>query len=295
MQALAAWLVARPLNATLALAATSTPVLGFLSSALIVLLVLRQGVRLTAIEAMFAAGLLAGVSLLFGSPVPVAITVALVFWVPAMLLAVVLGATRSLTLTLQLSVIATVVCVLAFRIVVADPVAFWEPHVEVLFESWRQQSALELGDLVAGGQMEVAAQATMIVAAVLWSIYAATFVLGYLLYRQLPGEPARYGRFRELNFGRVIALAMALASVAAVVSGTGWLQDTAFVMFAVFWLQGLALVHWMHGQSLLPLFAVVGVYVLMLLPVLSAMMLTALAVTGYIDAWFRLRRLRPAA
>ena len=46
MQSVATWLVARPLNAILALAATSSPYLGFLSSILIVLFVLSQGVKI---------------------------------------------------------------------------------------------------------------------------------------------------------------------------------------------------------------------------------------------------------
>jgi hypothetical protein len=86
---------------------------------------------------------------------------------------------------------------------------------------------------------------------------------------------------------------MAVCSIIAVLSGAVWLQNIAFVMFAIFWLQGLAVVHWMHGKGILPAFAVIVVYVLML--PLSAVVVVALAVVGYLDAWFRLRQRVTAA
>ena len=89
---------------------------------------------------------------------------------------------------------------------------------------------------------------TMFIVIMLWTIYAGTFVLGYRLYCQLPDELPQCGRFSDLNFGRVIALMMALSSVVALLSNAAWLQNIAFVLFAIFWLQGLAVVHWLHAK-----------------------------------------------
>ena len=44
----------------------------------------------------------------------------------------------------------------------------------------------------------------------------------------------------------------------------------------------------MHGQGILPLAALIAVYVL--LPILQVLLMTALAVFGYMDAWFEFRR-----
>ena len=79
-----------------------------------------------------------------------------------------------------------------------------------------------------------------------------------------------------------------LASLLALVVNGVWLQNVAFVMFAMFWLQGLAIVHWLHAEEILPLGAVVAVYVL--LPLLQVLVSTALAIIGYMDAWFGFRR-----
>jgi uncharacterized protein YybS (DUF2232 family) len=56
----------------------------------------------------------------------------------------------------------------------------------------------------------------------------------------------------------------------------------------VFWLQGLAVVHWMYSERRLPLFVVIVTYVL--LPFLHVFLVLGLSVLGYTDAWFRYRR-----
>jgi uncharacterized protein YybS (DUF2232 family) len=67
-----------------------------------------------------------------------------------------------------------------------------------------------------------------------------------------------------------------------------WIQNVAFVLFVVFWLQGLAIVHWMHAQQMLPVGAVAAIYVL--LPFLQVLLITGLGILGYMDAWFEFRR-----
>jgi hypothetical protein len=293
MRAMAKWLVARPLNGVLVLAATSSPYLGFLSAALVVLLVLHDGIRVAAFKAVGAGLLLAVIGVVVGTPPSVIMAVAIVYWLPAALLATVLATTRSLTLTLQVSVLVAVLGMLVFFGIVGDPVVFWEAELGAAAEIWRNMGAVELADSLTEGQAMLAAQMTMFIVTLLWTIYAVTLALGYKLFRQLPDETDRFGRFRDLNFGRVLALIMALCSVIALVTGAAWLQNIAFVMFAVFWLQGLAIMHWLHGAGILPGFAVAMVYVLML--PLSAVVVIGLAVLGYIDAWFELRRRAPVA
>lgn len=293
MRAVAKWLVARPLNGVLVLAATSSPYLGFLSAALLVLLVLYDGTRVATFKAAGAGLLLAVIGVVVGTPPSMILAVAVVYWLPAALLATSLAVTRSLTLTLQVAVLVAVLGMLVFFGIVGDPVAFWETELAAAAEIWRSMGAMEMADSLQEGQAMLAAQMTMFIVTLLWTIYAATLVLGYKLFRQLPDETDRFGRFRDLNFGRVLALIMALCSVIALVTGAAWLQNIAFVMFAVFWLQGLAIMHWLHGAGILPGFAVAMVYVLML--PLSAVVVIGLAVLGYIDAWFELRRRAPVA
>lgn len=283
MQRLAAWLVARPQNAVMGLAVTLLlPAPQLTSGVIMVLLVLAQGMRQAVIEAMVAAAALLTVSLIFGVSMVSLLMLMAGTWVPVLLLAVVLINSRSLTLTMQVTVILTVVALTGFFGVVTDPVAFWEPYLITMAEI-AQQSGLELNqDLLNAEVMTVSATLAF------WMLYVAGLLLGYGLYKKLPIETADYGRFRNVNFGRVIALAMALASLLALVVDGAWLQSVAFIVFAMFWLQGLAIVHWLHAEEILPLGAVVAVYVL--LPLLQVLVFSALAIIGYMDAWFGFRR-----
>lgn len=283
MKAIAAWLVARPQNAILGLAVTLLlPAPQLTSGVIMVLLVLAQGARQAVIEAMIAGAAVLTASILFG--VSLASVVALIAgtWMPVVLLAVLLLSTRSLTLTMQVSVIVAVLTMMAFYIVVTDPVAFWQPYLEMMAEVARQ-SGLELNEELLNAEV-------MTVSATLafWMLYITGLLLGYGLYKKLPAETSDFGWFRNLGFGRVIAFTLALVSLLAYLVDVNWLQNVAFVLFVMFWIQGLAIVHFMHAQKIIPPGAVIAVYVLV--PLLQVLMVTALAIVGYMDAWFDFRR-----
>ena len=283
MQAIAAWLVARPQNAVLGLAVTLLlPAPQLTSGVIMVLLVLGQGTKLALIEACIAASVLLTVSLIFGVSISSIVTLMAGTWVPVLLLAMLLLGSRSLALTVQVSVIVAALTLLGFYVAVADPVAFWQPYMTMMAELVEQNN-LQLN-------LELLTAEVMTVSAVLafWMLYTVGLLLGYALYKNLPRETGEFGRFRNLNLGRVIAFTMAVSSILAFVVIAAWLQNLAFVLFVVFWVQGLAIVHWMHAEGLLPLAALVAVYVL--LPFLQVLLMTALAAFGYMDAWFNFRR-----
>jgi len=283
VQRLAAWLVARPQNAVMGLAVTLLlPAPQLTSGVIMVLLVLAQGMRQAVIEALVAAAALLTVSLIFSVSIASLVTLMAGTWVPVLLLALLLINSRSLTLTMQVSVIVAVVAMTGFYVVVTDPVAFWEPYLTTMAEIARQ-SGLEVNQELLNAEVMTVSSTLAF-----WMLYVIGLLLGYGLYKKLPAETSDFGRFRELNFGRVIAFTMALASLLALVVDVSWLQNFAFVVFAMFWLQGLAIVHWLHAEQILPLGAVVAVYVL--LPLLQVLVFTALAIIGYMDAWFGFRR-----
>ncbi len=288
MRSVAAWLSARPWNAVLGLALTLLmPFAPLLSGATMVLLVLALGVARAGLVALGAAALLSALFLAFGNEVPPLLQSAAVAWVPAAALAALLRQTGSLTLTLQVSVIAAVLMTIGFFVVLGDPTVFWTTQLETVAASFEAMGLTEQATVISEQRELIAPQMTMLFVFTSWSIYVLVLVLGYALYQQLPERRARYGRFAELHFGRVLALAMALASLSALVISAGWLQNLAFVLFAVFWLQGIAILHWLHTDGPLPLAAVIAVYVL--LPFLNALLVMVLAVLGYTDAWFDYR------
>ena len=284
MQAIATWLLARPHNAVFALVVTLLlpPAPQLISGAVLVLLVLGQGTRYAVIEACVAAAVLAVMSLLLERSLASVIVLTAGTWVPVGLLAISLVAMRSLTLTLQVSVIAAVAAMLFFKIAVPDAAAFWQPYLDEMVKII-EANGMQL-------DMELLTAEIMTISAVLvfWLLFTGALLLGYGLYRRLPSETVDYGRFRDLNFGRVIALSLALASLLAFVIDATWLQNVAFIVFVMFTMQGLAIVHWLHSEGMLPKIAVVSMYVL--LPLLQVLLVMVLALIGYTDAWFGFRR-----
>jgi hypothetical protein len=291
VQPIAAWLISRPQNAILGLAATYVlflPLAGIFSGAVMVLLVLHHGVRRAMMYALLAAAVLALMALLSGGSAPQMAFAALMSWLPAYVLAALLGNWRSLTLTLQVSVIAASVGLLGFYAVLGDPSVFWSSwladEAAMLF---REMGLHEQAAALVENQAAIAQQMTVLFVFTIWSLYVFGLLLGYALYSASLEQKSDFGRFCDLNFGRVLALIMAVASIAAVLSGAVWLRNFAFLVFVVFWIQGLAILHWLHAERRFPAVLLVVVYAL--IPLLSALPVLSFAVVGYTDAWFGYR------
>ncbi|MEX2123163.1 MAG: hypothetical protein WD795_04670 [Woeseia sp.] len=288
MRPIAAWLVARPQNAVIGLAGTLLlPFAQVISGTVMALLVFKHGAALAAIQGIIATAILAVISLLVSASVSQVLANALVIWVPVMLLVVVMRGRRSLTLTLQISILAAMLVTLGFYITLGDPTEFWSEVLVGISDYFREMGLTQHADMLIEQQQIIAPQMTVLVILTTWSLYATVLLFGYAFYRMLPGNSSDFGRFRDLNLGRVLALTMALASVISMLTGAVWLQNFAFVIFATFWLQGLAIVHWLHAEGRLPLLVVILVYAL--IPLLNAVLIMALAVAGYFDAWFSFR------
>ena len=296
MQPIAAWLVARPLNGGIGLvvslllpmltAATSglTPITG---GVVMAHLLFANGMRLALIQAAASVAFLAALALVSGEAMSQIVVSALLVWVPAYLMAALASRLRLITLTLQVSVILAVVAVLAIFVALGDPLAYWDSAVTDLVTLFREAGAIEYADWLVESRAVVVPQLTMLVVFVAWSFLITVLLLGYGLYQGLPGKAAVYGRFCDLNFGRVIAAVMAIASVLAVFTGTVWLQNVSFLIFVTFWLQGLAIVHWLVAEKRVPPFLLIGTYILMV--PLFGLVVIGFSVLGYLDAWFNFR------
>jgi len=292
MQPIAAWLVARPLNGGIGLAITLLlvpilPLFLFISGMVMVHIVLTHGMRLALIEGFGAGVALALIALFLNVSVSQIIANGVIAWVPVLVLAGIARRLRSLTLTFQVSVIVSVGVVLGFFVVLGDPAEYWNEVISESAALFRGAGAVEYADWLVESRSVIVPQMTMLFVFVGWSMYTFVLLLGYGLFQGLPGKTAVYGRFCDLNFGRVLAGIMAVTSVLAVLTGSVWLQNVAFLILVTFWLQGLAILHWLHAEKHLPAFVLVAIYVLMV-PLIGIMMI-AFSVLGYLDAWFNFR------
>ncbi len=288
MQPIAAWLIARPLHAVLGLALTLVlPFAQIFSGAAIVMLVLYGGARTAALQGLIAIAVLAALSLVTGGSLPEILVNGLFAWLPVFLLAWLLRRSRSLTLTLQVSAIAAMAVTLGFYIVVADPTAYWMAVLTDVAAAFRDMGLTEQAGMIVAQTELIAPQMTMVTVLTSWSLIVLVLVLGYAIYQALPGKSAEFGRFCDLRFGRTLALVMAVTSVLALLIGVEWLRNFAFVVFAIFWLQGLSMMHWLRVVGPLPFIVLIVIYAM--LPFLNALLVMALAILGYTDAWFDYR------
>jgi hypothetical protein len=212
---------------------------------------------------------------------------------PVMLLAALMAKSGSLALALQTAALVAIAVTLGFYVVLESPTVFWTDVLTRLSAFFAEVGLQQQADLIASQKALLAPQMTMVVVSTSWSIVVLVLALGYALYRKLPGKSAAFGRFCDLNFGRVLALTMAVTSVAAMIAGVEWLQNVAFVAFVIFWVQGLAIVHWLHVEKSLHVVFVLGLYALIF--VLNALVVVGLAAVGYTDAWFDFRNRKKRA
>ncbi len=292
MQPLAAWLVARPLNGGIGLAISLllVPFLPFfllISGMVMAHIVLTSGVRLAVIEGFGAAAAVALIAMLLGISASQVMANTFIAWVPVVILAGTARGLRSLTLTFQVSVIVAVATVVAFFVALGDPTQYWNDVITESITLFNEAGAIEYANWLTNSRSVIVPQMTMLFVFVGWSMYTFVFLMGYALNQRLPGKSAAYGRFCDLNYGRVLAGIMAVTSVLAVLTGSVWLQNVAFLILVTFWLQGLSILHWLRAEKKLPALVLIGTYVLMV-PLIGIMMI-AFSVMGYLDAWFDFR------
>jgi len=287
-QTLVAWLIARPAQTVMGLALTLLlPFAQIFTGAAITVVVLAQDLGRALLFASAAALVVALVSLATGAGMSTILVNAALFWLPAALVAALLKKTRSLTLTLQVTAIVALTVTLATHLLLADPVAFWREQITQLAQAFTQMEFEQQAQMLLAQADMLAPWMTMLVVLTSWSLVALILVLGYWLYRSQPEAARSYGRFCDVNLGRFLAVTVALASVLAAMTGVNWLQNVALVGIVMFWIQGLALLHWLRVDGPLPVAMLVVVYAL--LPVFNVLLIGALAALGYSDAWLNFR------
>ncbi len=289
---LATWLVASPANAVLALGASLiAPLLQPFGAVFVGMLSVARGVRGAIVLAVLAGSVVAVFSPFIGSsPLGVAVSVT-TLWVPVIVLAAIWTRTRSTQLALQVSVLLALGGMLAF-VAMVDVEAFWATYVDNVNAAAKEAGVvsplevLQSNDGATPGSM--AALLTPASVAGIWMLSVVAFMLGGGLYNKLPGDRPKFGRFRDVDFGRVLAGLYVVTLVVAYASGAALAWQAGAVFTTVFLLQGFVVVHWLHLERHVPVIVVFIAYGLLL--VLMQYAVATLAVVGFMDALFGMRR-----
>lgn len=294
MKAFASWVMKGRMQAViaatvLAVLALLVAPLAMVSSAVVMLAVLRQGWReglLVVGSALLAIAGLGG--LLFQMPIP-SLLIGLMLWVPAAVLGAVMGVTGSLRRAIEAAAIGAGGIVLLQYLLIDDPVAFWSDVLNTFLA--QRFTAEELAGLDAGPALQMLASWMPGGVGATWLLSTVLSLLLARHWSSLIDAPGAFGReFRELRFGRwlLILVPVLLIGGVLVTGGTPNVLGQLYVVgMVVFLFQGISVAHALVADFGASVGWLVGLYLLLIL--VAPQGATAVASVGYVDGWLDLR------
>ncbi len=260
----------------------------FLPGAVPALVALARGTREGVLVAVGASLLLALAMWFLGRPAPVGLVYALWVLGPPLMLGVLLARSGSMTLCLQVAVLAGAVSIVLLHWTLGDPEQFWEPFVRELAQEM-QRRGLPM-DLERDGFVETLARTLWGWVTTLTVLLAmcALFLARWWQTRS-GGESGRFGaEFRQLRLGVVLGAAASVAIVASLLSDQPLVDDLARLFLGGLMIVGLAAAHRFKAEGRLSAAWLWAIYLLLVL--LAPLAVAALAGWGFVDNWLRSRR-----
>jgi hypothetical protein len=293
-RAIAAWLTAHPLRAVLLaalLGVLSPPMLGpftVATGAISVLLGLERGAIWMLAAA--AGGTITSLWVLSSLAEPLVSTldlgnVAVLLLGPAAL-TLLLRATGSLNLCFQVAVLVAALVLIGVHMAMDDPVGFWVPKVRDVVDSLTKAGIALQNDpetmTAALAKMMWGTLTVMTLCSVLFALWLGRW------WHSLLHAPGSFGReYQQLRVGTVLGLGASLVLVLALVSDSHMLSALVWLVFAALSLQGLAAAHRSRARGNLNRGWLAAIYVLLIVPLSTAVTIVALAIWGFADNWTR--------
>jgi hypothetical protein len=259
----------------------------FLPGAVPALVTLVRGPRLGLACAVGASGLLTLTMWMIGRPLPVGLIYSAWVLGPPLALAVLLARTGSLSLCLQLAVLAGVVMLLLLHLTLGDPAQFWAPFVRDLAQEM-QRRGLPM-DLEKDGLAETLARTLWGWVTALTMVLAMCAVFLARWWQTLPQHAGRFGaEFQQLRLGVVLGTAGAVLIVASLLLDRALVDDLERIFLGALMLVGLAAAHRFKAAGRLNGAWLWAIYVLLVLA--APVMVAAMAGWGFVDNWLRSQR-----
>ncbi len=261
------------------------------SGAVVALVTLRRGPAEGALLAGLAGlGACALAGLALGAPWPM-LWVLLTCWTPLWVLALLLRATVSLSVTMRIAALLGLLGVGGFYLALGDPAVWWSQTLDVLRQGLTaapsdERATLEqLLDLLQSWAPLLPGQ---VVSAGLLSVLAG-LLLGRWWQALLFNPGGFRPEFHQLRLGRPLALLVLALFGAAVLSGWPVLTNLVLVLGTLYSVQGIAVAHALVFKlRLSPAWLLL--FYLLLVTLLSQLVMAL----GIVDAWADFRtRVRP--
>lgn len=209
------------------------------------------------------------------------------FWLPAFALAVVLGASASLSRMLQVATGLMLGALMLVYLWIDSPQAFWLETMRQLLESWQAQGLVIEPQAASLLVEQLPAVLTMLVAMGLLMVWISMVLLARWWQTRLYDMTPFSTEFQAIALGNSLAGLMALMLVLVLfMPEQSLIQDALGVLSLVFMLQGLALIHFWQSVKNVSKGWLILIYVL--LGVLPQMMMMV-ATLGWLENWINWR------
>jgi hypothetical protein len=259
----------------------------FLPGAVPALVALVRGSRAGVLVAAGASGLLALAMLMIGRPIPVGLIYSLWVLGPPLALGVLLQRSGSLSLCLQVAVLAGTVMIVLLHAMLGDPERFWAPFVRDLAEEM-QRRGLPM-DFEQKGLVETLARTLWGWVTVLTVLLAMCALFLARWWQGRTGRPGQFGtEFQQLRLGVVLGVLAAVSIAASAFTDRTLIDDVARLFLGALTIVGLAAAHRVKAAGRLSaawLWVMYG-----LLVIAAPVTVAALAGWGFVDNWLRSQR-----
>lgn len=280
------------ITAVLSFAALMLPPLSYLASGVIVLTTLRigpkEGVKIVAAATVICtllAGLLLGQFFISGAFL-------LSSWLPALVITLVLGYTRSLAVSLLAASGLGILIVFGIHLLVSEPDVWWQQFVTPLIEVFAQQPGWQFDQTQTQGLIvSLSTMMTGLIAAGLSINVMLGLLIGRAWQAKLYNPGGFASEFCQMKLGKRAALVMIVLMVITVLplqENLKWLMDCLPVVLAVFTLQGLSVIHAIVRRQKMHKFWLIAMYVVLV--VRMPQMMVILATIGVLEQWINFRR-----
>ncbi len=283
-----------PVSAVVTLGLGLLPGIGLLSGGLLALVLLLRGYLRALVVVAAAVGGLAlvgwatgqGAGRILADPLAGPL---LAVWLPTLVMAWVLRASRSLAMAFAVAALVGCAVVVGQLVLIADPFAVWQSILAPMLDQLKalnHRSAAEWKrDITAMAHLMPGMSAAGLVV----GSGAMLLLARYFQARQL--RPGAFGEeFRRFNLGWVVTVIASVVLVVRLVIDGPLFDNLAIVILALFLFQGLAVIHALRFARGWPRWVLVVFYILLAL--LPLWMLGLVSGAGLVDNWFDFRRLR---
>ena len=264
------------------------PPFAWLSGAVVGLVFLRQGVNGGLRVFVSSALLIALVVVLLGGGFIAGLQLVAVFWVPVVILALTLRETVDLGKAFLIAGLCAMLIVLGLYLALGQPELFWEKMIMDQFplEEFSRQMQIE-EDLLQAAIKQVSHMMSGAFVTIMMLGTLASLLIARYWQASLFNPGGFQTEFHELRLGTLPAVLAIGVSAMAALTGLPVFVNTAPIVIAVFFFQGLAVFHGVVKKRGMNKGWLIGIYLLLLFLFPHTMVL--LGALGMADNWVDIR------